>query len=276
MSDPARGYRAFELRGVDAPLALDWLHVHADLEGVLEGEDGGDDGAIVVWLRSELPPLPFDSSRLRVAPRAVAAADFTITGLEHDRAILVADDLLVRPPWVQRPSGFCGIELVVPRGGAFGSGEHGSTRATLRALHSYWGGVECPPASFADVGCGSGILAAYAAARGVRAIAACDIDGPSVVAARELLGAGAKVEVGGPERLPRSELVVANMTAAELHAAFDALLALWTRTHGLVFGGLRADEVDAMVARLVGADAVEQLRCRDGDFTAVVCTAGGR
>lgn len=246
--------RVFELRGADAPLALDWLHVHADVQGALEGDD-----ALTVWLDGPLPPLPFADVAVReLAADPQAAA---VTGLEHDRPILVADDLLVRPPWVARPAGFDGVELVVPRGGAFGSGEHGSTQAALRCLHALW---DAPP-TFADVGTGSGILALYARARGCPSIAACDIEEPAVAAARELLP-GADVRLGGAEALPAVDGMVANMTGSELRAAMPAMLARWRRSHALVLSGLRAHEVEP-VAAMVGAPVAHRVTV--GDFTSV-------
>ena len=175
----ADGWRAFALRGAHVEQALGWLHVHAELQGVLEDAD-----EVVVWLRGALPELPagFD---VELEERPVDDAQFGITGLENDAAIVVADDLLVRPPWVERPSGFDGFELVVPRGNAFGSGEHDSTRAALLVLHTVVGRTRSPLASAADVGCGSGILALYLAQRGCGALEACDIDAPSVAAAAE-------------------------------------------------------------------------------------------
>lgn len=231
--------RAFSLRGVDTAAALDWLYVQTDLMGVLEGDDG-----ITVWLEGALPALPFESVLVTEVP--VRAEDALITGLERDVAIVVADDLLVRPPWVERPASFRGIELVVPRGGAFGSGEHASTRAALRCLHAVWDA----PTRFADVGTGSGILALYAQVRGCRHIEACDIDAASVQAARELLPT-ANVHLGGPALLAPVDGMVANLTASELVAAMPDMLARWTRRCALVLSGMRQGEVEA-VAALVG------------------------
>lgn len=228
--------RAFELRGAAIAEALDWLHVHADLQGVVEGEH-----VITVWLDGELPRPPMPGVAVREIH--VAAADLAMTGLEHDAPILVAPDLLVRPPWVERPDGFAGVELLVPRGGAFGSGEHGSTQAALRCLHAVWDA----PTSFGDVGTGSGILALYAAVRGCARLEACDIDAASVQAARELLPR-ANVHLGGPERMAACDGVVANMTGSELRAAMPAILRLWTGRNALVLSGLRADEVDGVAA----------------------------
>lgn len=246
--------RVYELSGPGAEAALDWLHVHADVQGAIEG-----DGTITVWLAAALPPWPCVDvvvRELAIDPDAAA-----VTGLENDRAILVAADLLVRPPWVARPAGFTGVELVVPRGGAFGSGEHASTQAALRCLHASW---DAPP-SFGDVGTGSGILALYAAVRGCRAIAACDIDAASVAAARELLPF-ATVHHGGAEAMPPVAGMVANMTGAELRAAMPAMLRAWTGSHALVLSGMREDEVDE-VAALVARPVAQ--RCTVGAFTSL-------
>jgi ribosomal protein L11 methylase PrmA len=248
--------RSYELAGPAAAVALDWLHVHCELQGVHER----DDGAVQVWLHGALPALPHADLTVRELP--VHAADFEVTGLEGDRPILVADDLLVRPPWVERPADFRGVELVVPRGSAFGSGEHASTQAALRCLHRGWDA----PASFADVGTGSGILALYAAARGCANLQACDIEGPAVVAAQALLPQ-ATVRLGGAELLAPADCVVANLTAAELHAALPAVLACWRRTSSLVLGGMRAHEVEGVLARL---DVEPVYRETIGAFTAVV------
>ena len=256
MTDPTqlRGYR---LRGDDREQALAWLQVHADVRGVLEESD-----ALWVWLDGELPRLP-PLRDLAVEPRGCEPGDLMHTGREHDAPIHVAPDLLVRPPWVARPADFTGIELVVPRGGAFGSGEHGSTQAALRCLHAVW--PEPTPASCADVGTGSGILALYAFVRGVARIGACDVDAAAVAAAAELLP-HALVRCGGPAVLPPAELVVANLTAAELHGCLIEVWALWARRAPLVVSGLRAGEVAPLLAVV---PAAELHRETVGAFTSI-------
>jgi len=246
--------RAFVLRGANTAEALDWLHVHADLQGVHEHDDG-----VTVWLAGALPMPP--QTDVTVVELAIPANAAAITGLEQDQPILVAADLLVRPPWVPAPADFQGVELVVPRGGAFGSGEHGSTQAALRCLHAVWDA----PRSFGDVGTGSGILALYAATRGSAHIEACDIELSSVQAARELLPQ-ARVHLGGPETMAACDGVVANMTGAELQAAMPAILRLWTRRHVLVLSGMRAHEVAAVTALVPAAIAHREVV---GDFTSV-------
>ncbi|HLQ39098.1 MAG TPA: 50S ribosomal protein L11 methyltransferase [Planctomycetota bacterium] len=230
MSDAAP-LRAFRLTGPGAAAALDRLHVHADVAGVLE-----QDAALTVWLRGALPDLEALAVVATELPAEVAAA--AATGLEHDRAIVVVPGLLVRPPWVPRPAGYTGIELVVPRAMAFGSGEHASTQAALRCLHAHWRA----PASFADIGTGSGILALYATVRGCPHVLACDVD-PLATAAAAALLPGATVTLGGAETLPAAaDCVVANLTCAELLAALPAILAKWNRRAPLVLAGTRGDE----------------------------------
>ncbi|MGE3172408.1 MAG: 50S ribosomal protein L11 methyltransferase [Planctomycetota bacterium] len=250
--------RAFRLRGAGAAAALDWLHVRAAVRGAVEHADSD----VVVWLDEAPPALPF---AVAVTELPADVANATATGLEDDAPIQVAGDLLVRPPWVARPAGFDGVELVVPRGMAFGSGEHDSTQAALLAVHRAW----CDPPSFADVGTGSGILMAYARARGCAQIAGCDIEPPAVAAARALVPAAA-VTLGGPATLAGAfDFVVANLTAAELHAALPDVLARWTRRAPLVLSGMRDGEVEAVHARLPAPAAA----LRRGAFTALTCPA---
>jgi hypothetical protein len=70
-----------------------------------------------------------------------------------------------------------------------------------------------------------------------------------VRAARELFPR-AIVVAGGPANLPRAaDLVVANLTAAELHAALDDVLARWNQRAALVLSGMREGEVASIAAR---------------------------
>lgn len=248
-------WRAFAVSGRDAEDAVSWLHVHGEVQGVLE-----EGGRQVVWMTCAMPALP-EELEVSVVEREVREQDLAVTGLEDDAAIPVTDGLLVRPPWVARPRGFVGVELLVPRGGAFGSGEHDSTKAALTVMHRGWSG----PKSLADCGTGSGILALYAHVRGCKRIEACDIDEPSVVAARELLP-GARVHLGGAEMMSPCDMVVANMTGAELRESLPQILSVWTRAEPLVLSGMRAPEVDALVASV---PAAPEQRETLGAFTAV-------
>jgi hypothetical protein len=222
--------------------ALDRLLLLGQVAAVLEGDD-----AVDVAVRDAWPRLD-DIAGLDVEVLPPPAPDAPpITGLETDALIRVADDLIVRPPWVAPLDGFDGVELIVPRGGAFGSGEHGSTQAALLALHAAWPD-DAAGLAFIDVGTGSGILAAYAQQRGVRRLMACDVEAPAARAARELLGPGADVRRGGPELWEPgcADLVVANLDAQQLADNLAGIIALWSGRSVLVLSGTRRDEVDVV------------------------------
>jgi ribosomal protein L11 methyltransferase len=72
--------------------------------------------------------------------------------------------------------------LHIPRGMAFGSGDHGTTAMLLRALtqHKDWAGTRV-----LDLGTGSGVLALTARLFGARKIVATDFDAVAVRIARE-------------------------------------------------------------------------------------------
>ncbi len=249
------------LRGAPDALAraLDVCLIRYDVTAVVERA-----GEVELSVVADSFDATFDGVEVEELP----VPESMPTGLEDDRAILVGDAILVRPPWVAQPPDFVGTTIVVPRGGAFGSGEHGSTQAALLAMDAVWtSGIE----SFADVGCGSGVLAAYAAARGVATIHACDIDEPSVRATRELLPA-AHVCVGGAEALgARVDAVVANLAGHELAAALDSVLAVWNGCGPLVLSGMRPHEVEAIEHRVPG-DPAERVQ-RD-EFVALAYASG--
>lgn len=235
----------FRVRGEASALAvaLDVVLFRCTVLGVVEG-----DGEFTVSIaEAALPEL---SSVLATAiPDEPRAAH--LTGLEGDRTIVLAQDLVVRPPWVAAQSGFRGIELVVPRAMAFGSGEHASTQCALLVMHATWMST-CR--STCDVGTGSGILLAYAQARGCSTLAGCDVEAESVAAASELMQ-GAKIVLGGPDRLLAHaqaeagfDCVVANMAIFELVPVLHDILALWNRRGVLVIAGTRGNDEAAVIA----------------------------
>jgi ribosomal protein L11 methyltransferase len=254
--------RRYVLAGADHAAALDRvLGSDAAVGGVWEQPH-----AVDVWI--EFGDLP-DLADLDVTVEEVPDDPKTWTGFEEDTFVRVADDLVVRPPWVEPPAGFVGDDLVVPRGMAFGSGEHGSTRAALLVLRQLLSGDRgpAPCASAFDVGTGSGILALYASRRGVASIAGCDVEPESVEAAQELLP-GADVFGGGPEGFaPRTaDLVIANLDARQLGAALEAIVACWNGSFALVLSGMRPREVDGVISRLPWPP---DLRVEDGDYVSV-------
>jgi ribosomal protein L11 methyltransferase len=229
--------RRLLLRGAPERLAqaLDLLHVHADVRGVEERE-----GECEVWLAAGSPARLPRPVGVEVTDLPVTADLFAHTGRERDAPVLVAADLCVRPPWVAPPPGFAGIDLVVPRGGAFGSGEHASTRAALLALHRYWPAAAV--GAMADVGTGSGILVAYGARRRAALLVGCDIDPAAARAAADLVPR-LRAVCGRPRALRvRAGVVAANLAAPELRDELADITALFAGPGLLVVGGLRGPQ----------------------------------
>src|SRR5439155_10292654 len=128
-------------------------------------------------------------------------------------AILLGGRLYVRPPWEQ-PAVRPGVhEVVIDPGQAFGTGTHPTTRLCLELM------LELEPAegSFADLGCGSGVLAIAAAKLGFGPVSAFDAD-RAAVAATDFNARANAVLLERVERLdlrtgpvPEAEVVAANL-----------------------------------------------------------------
>jgi len=124
--------------------------------------------------------------------------------------LLLGGRLYVRPPWEQ-PALRPGVhEVVIDPGQAFGTGTHPTTRLCLELL------LELPDAergSFADLGCGSGVLAKL----GFSPVSAYDAD-RAAVAATDMNARANAVLLDRVERLdlrsgavPGADVVAANL-----------------------------------------------------------------
>lgn len=152
--------------------------------GGLEQVDG--DGWVeyaVYGTPGELPSLPegeADVGGRRVTVRGEPVADDWAERWKRFHVpVLVGGRLYVRPPWEQ-PAVRPGVaEIVIDPGQAFGTGAHPTTRLCLELMLD----LE-PHGSFADLGCGSGVLAIAAAKLGFGPVTAVDSDAAAVAATR--------------------------------------------------------------------------------------------
>jgi ribosomal protein L11 methyltransferase len=126
--------------------------------------------------------------------------------------LLLGGRLYVRPPWEQ-PAVRPGVhEVVIDPGQAFGTGTHPTTRLCLELM------LELEPGgSFADLGCGSGVLAIAAAKLGFGPVAAYDAD-RAAVAATDMNARANAVLLDQVERLDlrSGPIPGADVTAANL------------------------------------------------------------
>jgi ribosomal protein L11 methyltransferase len=92
---------------------------------------------------------------------------------------VIGGRVVVRPEWAPAPGQPGVIDIVLTEGVAFGAATHPTTRTCIEVL------LELEPAgSFADLGCGTGVLAIVAGRLGWEPVIAVDVQPVSVEAAR--------------------------------------------------------------------------------------------
>lgn len=95
------------------------------------------------------------------------------------RPVLIAGRIYVRPPWEEAAMRPGVTEIVIDPGQAFGTGTHPTTALCLELM------LELKPrGSFADLGCGSGVLAIAAAKLGHGPVTAVDAEQQAIEATR--------------------------------------------------------------------------------------------
>jgi ribosomal protein L11 methyltransferase len=163
----------------------------------------------------ELPSFPSGPAEVggvvvQVSGEPVAD-DWAERWKQFHEPLLVGDRVYVRPPWASPRPGT--LDLVVDPGQAFGTGAHATTRLSLELLLQLK-----PKGSFADLGCGSGVLAIAAARLGFAPVTAVDNEAAALEATRANATANGvtldRVERMDlrTERPPTAETVAANLT----------------------------------------------------------------
>ena len=180
---------------------------------------------------------------------------------------------LVLPPWRGDDPDEGRIVIVINPAAAFGTGQHETTRLCLRAIEEVVDAHH--PASMADIGCGSGILAIGAAKLGVASAVGVDID---PVAAEESMRNAERNGIphlrffaGGPGDVPGVyPLVVANILLAPLLALADDIIARVEPRGLLVLSGIIAEQAADLAARYTALGMTEVSRLEEHDWRALI------
>jgi ribosomal protein L11 methyltransferase len=150
--------------------------------------------------------------------------------------------------------------ITIYPGMAFGTGRHSSTRLCLQALEQIWDqglptGLD--PWQVLDVGTGTGILALAAAYRGAEVVA-IDLDPEAVAAALENVRLNNLMDRIWVEGTPltslrqRFGLILANITAPDLHQLADALAGRLVHEGILIISGFLTEDAESLKTRYQG------------------------
>ena len=192
----------------------------------------------------ELPSLPLGEAEVagvRVSVRGEEVPeDWEERWKRFHAPVLIAGKLYVRPPWEEAAVRPGVTEVVIDPGRAFGTGAHPTTRLSLELM------LELDAkGSFADLGCGSGVLSIAASKLGFEPVIAFDSD-RLAVEATELNARDNGVSLARVERLdlrnqtpPAEETVAANLMRPLLLTLAERLD---PRPHTLIVSGLLDSE----------------------------------
>jgi ribosomal protein L11 methyltransferase len=189
------------------------------------------------------------------------ADDWAERWKEFHEPVLVGDRIWVRPPWAEPREG--ALDLVIDPGQAFGTGAHPTTKLSLELMLD----LE-PSGSFADLGCGSGVLAIAAAMLGFGPVTAVDNELTALEATRANAAANG-VSIDTVERVNLREQAPpqARTVAANLVRPLLLQLAGRIEADALILSGLlegEADEVAAAFGRR------EERRLAEGGWAALL------
>jgi ribosomal protein L11 methyltransferase len=238
----------------DAELAADRLW-SAGAQAVEEFEP--NDG--IVCLRTVLA-ADHDQSADRLGP---LGADWTLTHVDVDdepaqtwrefaTPMEISPTLVIAPAWQPSPPAVLGrLTVVIEPGGAFGLGDHPTTRLSAAAAERLR-----TTGRVLDVGCGTGVLAIIAALNGAGPVVAIDIAEAAVEATVDNARRNGVESMISVSTTPLDELdghfdvVLANVLAPALVAMAPHLRRVTSPSGSLVISGVLADGYDHVVRSL--------------------------
>jgi ribosomal protein L11 methyltransferase len=211
----------------------------------------------------ELPSLPLGSASVAGVLVEVRGeevpSDWDERWKRFHVPLLLGGRLYVRPPWEQPAMRPGVVEVVIDPGQAFGTGTHPTTRLCLELLL----GLEGSGGSFADLGCGSGVLAIAATKLGFSPVSAFDADRAAVEAcsvnAREnyvVLDRVERVDLRSSPP-PLAHVVAANLMRPLL-LRVASLMPASPRPRALILSGLLDHEADEVAAAFAPLREVER------------------
>jgi ribosomal protein L11 methyltransferase len=243
------------------------------LDAVLPALPGGlharKEGDVAELTIADTPGTPAAEELRRLAgsslidlSTAEASDDWRQRRLARYEPLIVAERVLVRPDWAPPAGDPSLLEIVLEESSAFGTGVHPTTQACLTLLCTLKSG-----GSFADYGCGSGVLSIAAAKLGWSPVVAVDIEEASIDAVRrnavrnEVAIEAQRIDVTS-EPGPAAATVAANVPP-DIHLGLAK--ALDQAPELAIVSGFKPDEAEAVASAWAahGLEVEEQLQVRE-------------
>jgi ribosomal protein L11 methyltransferase len=224
--------------------------------GVEEVDGDGFVEYAVYGAPGELPEFPEGEASVggvQVTVRGEPVADdWAERWKAFHEPVLVGERIWVRPPWAKPRED--AVDLIIDPGQAFGTGAHATTRLALELILGLAPAGPAARGSFADLGCGSGVLAIAAARLGFAPVIAVDYEPASLDATRDNATVNG-VQLDRVERVnlreespPEGDIVVANLTRPLLLAVAARMAEAGQRgPRALILSGLLDEEADEVV-----------------------------
>ncbi len=216
--------------------------------------DDVDSGRVLAGLEDGLNALKGDQAAVSVELKDVPPEDWAETWKARFKPVSPIPNLVICPPWerVDDPEG--GFSLVIEPKTAFGTGQHETTRLSLRMLHA----AVSPGDTVLDVGTGSGILSLAAAGFGASRVTGIDVDALAVENARanqHLNERGNVVFRTGTleDESGEFDVVVANIESRILNPMLPALVSHMAPRGDLILGGVLVQEQAELLKPVRGA-----------------------
>jgi ribosomal protein L11 methyltransferase len=229
----------------------------------------------IVELRMRGPQLPATDELARTVRRWTdSVEERTVPDDWRERRLgdhepdVIGARLVVRPEWAPPVGDPDLLEIILGEGAAFGAGTHPTTRTCLELLLD----LE-PRGSFADLGCGTGLLAIAAARLGWEPVVAVDVDPGSVDATRANAAANEVAVAAGLLDLSSDPPPPADGIAANVPAWLHERLAesLPEPLPGIALvSGLVTAEADGVLAAYARRGLVASRRVEAGGWTVAI------
>lgn len=131
-----------------------------------------DLAALSLWLKQDA--IAADLEPPKVKWQIIKEEDWASSWQQYWHPQEIGDRLIVIPAWLEPPADHNRTVIKLDPGSAFGTGTHPTTQLCMEALEMRLDGEGSP--SFADIGCGSGILTITALLLGAAKSYAVDTD----------------------------------------------------------------------------------------------------